>query len=162
MELHPHLQALHDALRLEERAERDEHARLDSLPLDDQIAYGHSWPRLRLTDIEPSGRGSRAVGRAPRGVELHDGIQAGDAVWIEIGGQRRPGWVEGVHRGAAELRIPDAVPPEGAVAVVSARHDPTTFVRYRQALERADEHRSPLKRVLLDEREPASIGGIAD
>ena len=34
--------------------------------------------------------------------------------------------------------------------MVQRRHDPTTFVRYRKALELADAHRSPLKRVLFE------------
>jgi ATP-dependent RNA/DNA helicase IGHMBP2 len=148
----PHLKTLHEALRAEDAAERRELDRLDGLPLEDQVAAGHAWPTLQLRELLPDGRRVGAVLQAARGVLLHDGLGPGDAVWLERGGTRLPGYVDWVERRSAQVLL-DGRPPESlgpGPAWVRQRHDPSTSIRYRKALERADGHRSSLRRVLLE------------
>ncbi len=154
---HPHLAALHDALRDEERTAQDELGRLDRSDSDEQIAVGHAWPPLRVRSAERTGRAVRVFCAPARGVSLHDGLTPGDAVWFTVHGQDRPGTVESVEDAGVEIRIEGDEPPDGAPANVRRRHDPSTFIRYRQALERADEHRSELRSVLLGDRPPTEV-----
>ncbi|MEQ1565870.1 MAG: AAA domain-containing protein [Myxococcota bacterium] len=156
-ELHPHLHRLHRALRDEQAADEAEHRRLDALDADGQVAAGHAWPPLKVQSSDRAGRTVRSVVRATRGVSLHDGISAGDAVWIDVHGEARPGWVDAVDAGAAEVSSEGDELPEGAPLRIRRRHDPATYVRYRKALEAADQHRSPLRRVLLGEQPMVSI-----
>lgn len=163
-ELHPHLARLHDALRAEEHAERDEHLRLDELPLADQVVAGHSWPMLRITDVSPAGARSRVRVIPSRGVVLHDGIGAGDPAWVERRGLRHAATVDFVDERVAELLVERADgerPEEDTSVVVRRRHDPTTFVRFRKALELADAHRSPLKRMLFEPERTSLVVGTA-
>lgn len=141
----PHLAALHDALRQEEAAERQEHARLDALSPDDQVANGHAWPLVRVVEVVPRGPRVRLGVRAPRGVLLHDGLSAGDPAWVDDW----PATVEWVDGTSAELTVHRELEGEPNLVRVRRRHDPATFVRFRKGLERADEHRSALKNALL-------------
>lgn len=142
--MHEHLAALHSALQHEQRAEAAEHQRLAALPEDEQIHAGFAWPALVVTSVERAGRRHRLVLRATKGVVLHDGIGAGDPVFVD----GEPGSCIGVEGGMAEVSV-FKLPAEGRPVRVSRRHDAATFVGYRQALERADAHRSPLREVLL-------------
>ncbi len=155
--MHPHLQTLHDALREEERAVADELRRLDGLDPLEQVEVGHAWPELRIRGTERAGRTVRVTCAAPRGVELHHGIALGEAVWLTVHGQQRPGWLESRDDATVDVRVEGDEPPDGAPVRVRRRHDPSTFARYREALEKADVHRSDLRRVLLGEREPPRI-----
>ena len=146
--MHPHLQALHEALTVEQRAEARDHERLGALSDEEQVAAGFAWPPLVTVTVERSGRRYLVAAQAPKGVVLHDGIGAGDPVAVD--GQ--DGTCVGVEDGYVEVVLPRRV-DEGRVLRVTRRHDPTTFVRYRQALERADEGRSPLRDLLLGEAE---------
>lgn len=154
---HPHLAKLHQALRDEERTVADELARLDSAHPDEQIAVGHAWPPLRVRSADRMGRTVRVFCAPARGVPLHEGLGPGDAVWLTVHGQDRPGTVDAVEDAGVEIRIEGDEPPDGAPASVRRRHDPSTFIRYRQALERGDEHRSDLRNVLLGERAPTLV-----
>lgn len=153
--MHEHLQALHRALTIEQRAEADEHERLSALPEDEQIAAGLSWPPLVVTSVERAGRRYRVTLQADRGVILHDGIGPGEPVTVD----GSEGFCVGVEEQHAEVLVSHRV-DEGRAVRVTRRHDPTTFVRYRQALERADEASSPLKDRLLvhdaDDEAPAA------
>src|SRR5690606_28366248 len=99
--------------------------------------------------VERRGRTVLARLLAPRGLQLHEGLGAGDAVTTEVHGACWPGWIEEVGDGAVEVRLEGNEPPEGAPARVRRRLDAATFVRYREALAKADAHRSALRRVLL-------------
>ncbi|MEZ4440053.1 MAG: AAA domain-containing protein [Polyangiaceae bacterium] len=144
--MHHHLQALHRALVEEQRAEADEHARLAALAEAEQVAAGFAWPLLQLVSSDRLGKRHRLVLRAPKGAVLHDGIGAGDPVWIE----GRPGTCDGVDGDHAEILV-DRRLEEVRAYLVTRRHDPATFIRYRQALERAAEVASPLRARLLGE-----------
>jgi len=148
-----HLQALHDALRAEEAHERDTLARLIGATLDERVALGVSFPRLVVDRCWRDGRGQRARLRAPKGVVLHDRIGSGDPIRVVAGSRARHGWCVGHDGHAVEVRI-DGDLPEGAKVEVQQRADPSTWVRYRQALERAAATPSPLVRHLLDGTEP--------
>jgi ATP-dependent RNA/DNA helicase IGHMBP2 len=160
-----HLQRLRDALRVEDAAERRELDRMDGLSLEDQVAAGHAWPTLQLRELLPDGRRVGAVLQAPRGVSLHEGLGPGDAVWLERGSVRLAGNVDWVEGRQAQILL-DGRPPESlgpGPAWVRRRHDPSTSIRYRKALERADEHRSALRRVLLDPgRAQPPVDALAD
>lgn len=147
--MHPHLEALHQALSVEQRAEAAEHERLAALSEGEQIASGFAWPTLTVTSVERQGRRFRVGLQASRGVVLHDGIGPGDPIWLD--GQ--PGTCIGVDERHAELLGSERM-LEGLLVSVSRRHDPTTFVRYRQGLERADEASSSLRDVLLGGASP--------
>ncbi|MEZ4319436.1 MAG: AAA domain-containing protein [Myxococcota bacterium] len=153
----PHLQRLHAALRSEERYARDTHAELASLPVADRVALGRTWAPVRL-EIEPGFRRGELLVLA-RG-ELHEGIGPGDRV--RIGDAL--GRCTGRDRTVAELVVKateatlDAV---CAAATVDLDFDPSTLVRYRQALEAADALESPLKTALLEglsDSEPVDTG----
>ena len=139
-----HLAALHDALVQEETASAEEHRRLAALDPEARIAAGFAWPRLRVVRSERLGRRERLTLRALGGEMLHAGIGGGDPVWVNGG----PGHCDGVERAVAEVVVDRGV-PDGAEVEVTRRHDPATFVRYRQGLEAADRHRSPLREALL-------------
>jgi ATP-dependent RNA/DNA helicase IGHMBP2 len=142
--MHEHLAALHRALTVEQRAEGLEHERLGALPDEEQIAAGFAWPPMVAMAVERAGRRYRVTLQASKGVVLHDGIGPGAPVWVD--GQ--DGTCVGVEEGHAEVMLFRRV-DEGRPLRVTQRHDPTTFVRFRQALERADETPSPLRDVLL-------------
>ena len=128
----PHLAALHQALKDEERTVADELLRLDAVDLDEQIAVGHAWPPLRVRGSDRLGRTVRVFCVPPRGVPLHEGLGPGDAVWLTVQGQDRPGTVDVVEDAGVEIRLEGDEPPDGAPARVRRRHDPSTFIRYRQ------------------------------
>ena len=144
--MHEHLQALHRALSVEQRAEAEEHARLQALSEEEQIAAGFAWPTLVTTGVERAGRRYRLMLQAPKGVVLHDGIGPGEPVTVD----GSEGFCVGVEEHHAEVMVSHRI-EEGREVRVSRRHDPITFVRYRQALERADEASSALKDRLLGE-----------
>ncbi len=147
--MHEHLKTLHLALKDEQRAEAEEHERLGALSEDEQVAVGFAWPQLVAMSVERAGRRYRVTVQAPKGVVLHDGISPGSP--ISVDGQ--DGTCIGVEDGFAEMMVSRRV-DEGRLLRVTRRHDPTTFIRYRQALERADEVSSPLRDRLLNERSP--------
>lgn len=155
--MHPHLTTLSDALREEERAQADELRRFDALDPLEQVALGHAWPELRIRGTERMGRSVRVWCAAARGVELHEGIGLGESVWVTVHGQPRPGWLETRDDASAEVRVEGDEPPDGAAVRIRRRHDPSTFARFQEALQRADAHRSDLRRVLLGERAPPRI-----
>lgn len=147
--MHAHLASLHQALSVEQRAEADEHARLAALSEDEQVAAGFAWPPLTVTAVARRGRRFFVSLQTDRDIVLHDGIGPGQPVSAE----GMAGSCIGIDERDAELILPSRL-VEGQLVRVTRRHDPITFVRYRQALERADEHASPLRAVLLGEAEP--------
>lgn len=147
---HPHLAVLHEALLAEQQAAADEHQRLAGLDDDDQVAAGFAWPPLRQLSAERLGRRERLTLRAVGGEMLHSGIGPGDPVWID----GIAGHCDGVERATAEVVV-ERGPPEGRPVTVTRRHDPATFIRYRQGLEAADRHASPLREALLGTRRVA-------
>ncbi|MCB9676991.1 MAG: AAA family ATPase [Alphaproteobacteria bacterium] len=154
---HPHLERLHAALRSEERFAHAAHENLTRLPLADRVALGVAWSGLRF-DVEPGFRRGELLVLA-RG-ELHEGIGAGDR--IRVGALT--GRCIGRDASVAELVV-RATPAEweaaAAAGVVDLGFDPSTFVRYRQALEAADALESPVKTALLEgvpEAEPVEAG----
>lgn len=153
--MHEHLQRLHQALSLEERWQRAEHAALLDLDLDGQLIAGLRWPLCEVEEAVPGRGGGTVTLRAP--AALHDGISPGDRVVLERGSERAEGWCEDVGQRRAWVRVAGHELPawleEGPVWVVRG-FDATTFVRFRQALERADESDSRLARVLLGEEPP--------
>mgnify|MGYP000695559639 CR=1 FL=1 len=159
--LPPHLQALHHALAAEERAEADELARLSRGSLADRVEAGVSWPRLRVDGRHPAGRRVELDLRAPRGTVLHEGLSAGDAVDVVVNGEAVPGFLQGVDARVAEVAVDrrGSVPDLGDQVEVRRRADPSTWIRYRQALERGADSRHRLARLLLQQPEayePAS------
>ncbi len=147
---HPHLAALHRALHRERRAEAEAHAHALTLPVDEQIAVGVRWPTVRVESVIEKWRGLEVVVRSRR--PLHDGLNAGSPIFIETGAGALRGRVLRVDPTAAILSVdaePDQLPAELSVSVVG-RSDPTSWIRYAQALERADRHDSPLKTALID------------
>lgn len=142
--MHEHLAALHAALLNEQRAEDAEHERLAALSEAEQIDAGFAWPALVVLSSERAGRKHRLSLRAAKGIVLHDGIGSGDPVSVD--GQ--PGTCVGVDGGHAEVTVSRRL-DEGRAVRVTRRHDPATFVRFRQALERADVSPSPLRELLL-------------
>ena len=143
-----HLQSLHDALRAEEAHERDTLARLARASLDERVALGVSFPRLVVDRCWREGRGSRARLRAPKGVMLHDRIGSGDPIRAVAGSRERSGLCLGHDGHVVEVRL-DGELPEGAQVELQQRADPSTWIRYRQALERAATTDTPLKWQLL-------------
>lgn len=167
------LQTLHTALRSEEAWQRAEHDRLAALDHEGRLLAGLSWPPMRFVRSER--RGWRVSVELRARAPLHDGITPGDTVEVGPigGGDRFTGRVEdvdgalvtvGVGREAAR----EGPPPwlEAGDLDVTLLFDPTTFVRYRQALERADEASSALKDALLDPQQaqelpdPVAIDGL--
>jgi len=155
---HPHLATLHRALHRERRAEAEAHRHALSLPLDEQVAVGVRWPPVRVESVLEKWRGVEVVvrSRAP----LHDGLGPGKPITLEWGADTLAGRVLRVDRTAAILSVDadvDQLILDETVSVV-ARIDPTTWIRYAQALERADRHESPLKKALLK----GDFGGVPD
>lgn len=158
--MHSHLQRLHDALCDEEQHQRVEHARLVALPRGERVAVGVSWPSMRLQAALEIGFGTGLELRA-QGPALHDGIGRGDSVVVLPAGSSG---AEGL-----EARVLDV---QGPVATLKLLGDPgrpgwidgelevrrcfdaTTYIRYRQALERADGWSSPLRNALLNDTPP--------
>lgn len=161
--MHPHLAALHDALVAEERAAAAEHRRLAALSAEEQVAAGFAWPTLRRMAVERIGRRERLVLRTLHGEMLHSGIGPGEPIWVD----GVAGHCDGVERAVAEVVLERAPPGDGPVEV-RRRHDPATYVRYRQGLEAADRHASPLREALLGPPstvpapllEPAGLSGL--
>ena len=160
--MHPHLTELHDALTREESAQRAAHNALLRLPPEEQVTAGVRWPSLAVEEVEP-GRGGPTVVLRADGF-LHDGIRPGDRVFLIHGEQSIPGRCDDVGARRAWVRVEsrDWSGPswleEGPHQVVRA-FDANTFIRYRQALERADEARGRLKPVLLGEIPPGALDG---
>ncbi|MEQ1508227.1 MAG: hypothetical protein ABMB14_38710, partial [Myxococcota bacterium] len=100
----PHLARLHAASKAEQALDAAEHTRLDGLPLDDQVFAGHAWPPVEVVSVEPEGGRTRVILRVARGVLLHDGISAGDTVWLDAGEDRWAATVDDVGVRDAELR----------------------------------------------------------
>jgi len=153
--MHPHFERLADALRSEATFQRAEEARLATLPLDQRILAGATWAPLQPEDEQWVGRGRvEVLVRASRGRTLHDGIDVGDRVRVAPVGAPDDGPLgrcTGRDARTAEIRLDaplDIAPP----LAVSRVFDPTTFLRYHEALEQADAHSSPLRSVLLGER----------
>ncbi len=148
----PLLAELHDALRREELAEAQAHAAALALPADEQVAVGVRWPTLRVDDLTPMWNGVEVILRGR--MVLHDGINDGDLVRLEWATGSIEGRVVAIdtYPAAVELflREPERQPQVGDSVSVVKMHDPSTFIRYRQALERADAFSSPLKTALLD------------
>lgn len=139
----PHLDRLREALKSEERFARAEHARLSGLPLVERVAQGFSWAGVTVEQtVALRSRELRVVVRG----QLHEGIRAGDPVVVRGTPGRCVGWDDA----AAELRFDrttwEAI--EGS-HVIDLGFDATTWIRYRKALEQADELDSALKSALL-------------
>ncbi len=154
--MHPHLDALADALRSEEGFQRAEEVRLSRLSLEDRVIAGAAWAPVQPEDEQWVGRGRvTVVVRASRGSTLHDGIDAGDLVRIGSIGAPDDGPVGRCmsrDERTAEIRL--AGPLEVSPPLVVTRvFDPTTFERFHEALERGDAHSSPLRNVLLGNRD---------
>ncbi|MFT4975171.1 MAG: ATP-dependent RNA/DNA helicase IGHMBP2 [Myxococcota bacterium] len=157
----PHLAALSIALRDELRWARAEHERLLRLPLSDRIAAGITWPAMRLHSHDQLRRSLQVALQSASGTDLHDGITPGDLVLIapvaspDRGLDGRCVFSEG---SLAEVRLNDTeeLPGwlEGGHVAVTLVIDPTTTVRYQQALLRVDQHDSPLRDALLDAEAP--------
>jgi ATP-dependent RNA/DNA helicase IGHMBP2 len=156
--MHPHLEALADALRSEEAFQRAEQARLSALTLEERIIAGATWAPLVPEDEQWVGRGQiEVLVRAARGGTLHDGIGIGDLVQLGSIGAPNDGPVGrcvGRDERTADIRI-DAPLSLASPLAASRVFDPSTFARYHKALERADAHGSPLKKLLLGD---ASVG----
>ncbi len=154
------LKTLHDALRSEERHQRDEHDRLAALDLEGRMLAGLTWPPMRFARVERRGWRVSVDLRGPSGVVLHDGITPGDIVSVTPlgGGEGFQGRVEDVDGALVTVRLDrdqvgrDGIPDwlQAVELDVTLLFDPSTFVRYRQALERADAVPSLLKEALLE------------
>ncbi len=149
--LHTWLHTLHTALRAEEAAQWARHEALLALPLPERVDAGVTWHpvRLEVDDRE-------ILVRPLRGASFSDEIGAGDAVTLDPPG--RPGGgprarVLGVDPDVAVLRLARGAEAPDEAAVTLA-FDPSTFVRQRQALERADRTPGPLRDLLLAARLP--------
>ncbi len=156
--MHPHLEALAQALREENSFSSETLAKALKGSLDERIAAGVSWPPMTVEELSWSRRGPRLLLRA--GGSLHDGIQAGAS--ITLSPPARPEGLEGSlievdgHWVTVQLRNEDlpAWVEQGRV-VVSERSDPASLRLLLRALSHAEEHQSPLQQVLLAAREPS-------
>lgn len=138
-----HLDSLREALKSEERFARAEHARVGALPAAERVTIGHTWTGVRLEQV--TSMRHRELRVVVRGV-LHEGIRSGDPVMVNDRSGRCVGW----DIDAAELTFDRTDWDEVADATtVDLGFDASSWVRYRQALERADELESPLKTALL-------------
>jgi ATP-dependent RNA/DNA helicase IGHMBP2 len=149
---HPLLARLHAALHRERRAVDQAHQEALQRPLDEQVAVGVRWPAVRVDTVVDTWRGLDVVVRSS--VPLHDGLREGEPVFVETGAARLQARVLRVDRTAAELQVrgePEDLPEDTTVSIVQ-RQDPTTFIRYLQALEHADSHDSLLRTHLLEGR----------
>ncbi len=155
--MHPHLQALSDALVMEESWQRDEHARLLALPLPERVWAGLSWSPLKLLDSSNVGRGRTVLTlQSPAGITLHDGISAGDLVRVAPIGAPDKGPIGrclGADPGVCEVRIEEDLHIDGPIAVTKS-FDNRTFERFQLALQRGDAVKSPLAQLLRGERHP--------
>ena len=152
--VHPWLAELHRALRVEESAQRTAHEDALRLAPADQIAAGVRWPALHCED-QTRRRGERSVrlrliGRG----SLHDGIGPGDRVHVNHRGRDCSGRIEDAGETRALVRLEREDPLgeilDGPISI-SLAFDPSTLVRMRQAIERADEAGSTLRSILLPE-----------
>jgi ATP-dependent RNA/DNA helicase IGHMBP2 len=163
--LPPRLAELHAALKEEERAEREALAHWETCSLDERIAAGVAFPLLMVEEGYWAGRQFRIVARAPKGVWLHDGIDGGDSVAVTVGGQVLSGRCRGNDGRVVDITVSEPV-ESGTSIDVGLRADPSTWVRYRQALERASELDTPLVHALLSaevdegEQEGATLAGL--
>lgn len=152
-----HLEALGRALDAEEAWQRREHRALLERPLQERVATAVTWAPLDIDTAEVTGLGRTFLRlRTPRATVLHDGISAGDP--IRVGSLAAPdegpeGYVLSLDERVAEILVREPFDPSGPVAV-TLRFDPSTFVRYREALQRAAARRTPLRDVLLGLRTP--------
>ncbi len=156
-ELHPHLAELARALVDEQRWQQQEHDAVRRLPPEQQVERGFAWMPLRVETVESvSGRRSLIRFRANKESVLHDGISAGDPV--SVGAVGTVPAVDGIALGAegkvAEVLVEGLFDDERPQWVVK-RFDPTTFSRYRAALQTAQQRVSPLRDVLLGLRAPS-------
>ena len=150
--MHPWLATLHQALRIEERAQREAHEAALALPPEAQITAGVRWPSMQCENVTVR-RGERTlllriVGRG----SLHDGISAGDRVRVRHRGREASGRAEDVGESRGSVRLDRADPlgdPLDGPVEVWQEFDPSTFVRMRQALERADSGSGRLRASLL-------------
>jgi superfamily I DNA and/or RNA helicase len=161
----PRLAELHAALKQEERAERDALAHWATCSLDERIAAGVAFPRLTVENGFWAGRQYRIAARAPKGVWLHEGIDGGSSVVVTIGGQVLQGRCRGNDGRVVDITLRE--PIESGVGIdVALRADASTWVRYRQALERAAELDTPLVQALLTaevdegEQDGATLPGL--
>ena len=154
--MHPHLEALAQALQEEHRFASETLAQALQGDLDQRIAAGVSWPPMTVDELSWTRRGPRLLLRAHS--SLHEGIQPGASITLspparaqglegsllEVDGQ----WV------SIQLRNED-LPTwvEQGRVVVSERNDPASLRLLLRALKKADEHPSPLQQVLLGQRE---------
>ncbi len=156
-DLHPHLDQLRASLEAEAAHQRRELEKLARRPLPERVGAGGAWAPLRLLSESPAGRGrTEVVLQAARGSVLHDGIQPGDRVRVGAAGAPDDGPVGrcvGRDERAAEVRLESRGVPRGELAVTRV-FDPSTYVRYAEALVRAGARPSHLRDVLLGERGP--------
>ncbi len=147
------LSGLHAALQVAERGEA--HRLEDALarPPGEQIAAGVRWPALHVDVVRSSWRGVELTLRGKSA--LHGGIREGDRVRVDMpGGVVAEGRVLAVDSvpptAVIEVRDAEVDPDHGDRLVLTRMHDASTFIRFRQALEKADQWSSPLKTALLD------------
>lgn len=176
--MHVHLDALYKALTAEEQHQRDEHRRLSEGTRAERVAGGISWPPMRTTEVTRHRAQWGVELRAPKGALLHDGIGPGDPVTLSpLGGGSRSldGKVRDVDGEYADVQLllgrdDDTRDEEDLPGWlrgeldVTRRYDPTTFIRFRNALRRIVPSSSPLAQALLEPRpedveppEPANL-----
>lgn len=155
------LRTLDTALATELAAQRTELERSLSLPPDERVAQGVSWPVVRTESPRRAGRWVVCTVRPAEGGELHDGIDAGALVSVRVpgGGGEIAGRVREVYGSAAELAVGRDRGPlpewlDGGLVEISLRFDGSTLTRYRQRL--AEVGDSALARVLLGLQASAS------
>ena len=159
------LETLHTALRAEEAHQRAEHERLAAMDTEGRMLAGITWPPLRF--VRADRRGWRVTVDLRAAAPLHDGITPADLVAISPrgGGDGFTGRVEDVDGSLVTVRLDrdqvgrDGIPGwiEDHDLDVTLLFDGSTFVRYRQALERADASTSALKNALLDPGSDAEL-----
>lgn len=163
--LPPRLAKLHAALKDEELAERETLAHWAMCSLSERIAAGVAFPRLTVEEGYWVGRRYQITARAPKGVWLHDGIDGGESVRVTVGAKVLDGRCRGNDGRVVDIVLPESV-QSGAQVDVALRADPSTWIRYRQALERAAELETPLVRALISatvtepEQEGATLAGL--
>ena len=144
-------ETLAEALRAEWNYEATEHRRLLALEFPDRVAAGISWPMVQVDSCELRPRGGTLVQvRAPRGVVLHRGLEAGQPVTLRSGGSSWAALVLGRDDRVAELRIREDVEVAGEVEI-TARLEDRALARSLEALSRGAEQDSALCRALLGE-----------
>jgi len=152
--MHPHLQALIDALSRELRAQEEEHAQLRALPLPERAAAGFSLYPLEISATEHRSRGRVHV--LLRGRDLGEAFSPGDPILLAPLGKPDEGIVgriEGIDETVVELRVEGA--PEGSGPwVVSRRFDPALQKAQQEVLRRAEDRYKPLVNLLLGREMP--------